>query len=179
MCLAISVRPRGMVQSITQYTNNMAAPIHVVWFSQSQRLWICYNMCLNRLRMCSWQLPSTDWLVHIFSTYRTKYEIIGYNSLCDPTMSLKEKHVLKCKLIQKHQLCFDQLIYLFSTYLTKFDTKMIKWNEITQLIWLWMYQEQFVNLSITYGQLSKVNNAHVLNFVTSSAFNCHFNCKVV
>ncbi len=25
-----------------------------------------------------------------------------------------------------------------------------KWNKITQRIWLWMYQEHFVNLSITF-----------------------------
>ncbi len=44
----------------------------------------------------------------------------GYNSLGDPTRSLKEKHVLKYKLIRKHQL---------PTYRTKFDVKMTKMKQ--------------------------------------------------
>ncbi len=50
----------------------------------------------------------------------------GYNSLGDLTRSLKEKHVLKYKLIRKHQTWHDLSL---SMYRTKFDAKMTKMKQ--------------------------------------------------
>ncbi len=68
---------------------------------------------------------------------------------------------------------FD-LFALFLCIRPNLTRKLPKWNGIKQRIWFWMYQEQLVNLSITFpvniqsgwhGQLSKVN-AYELSFLT-------------
>ncbi len=100
----------------------------------------------------------------------------GYNSPGDPTRQHKvwRKILLQAGLGNEHKTKLN-----YSTYQTKFDTKItkMKWNYTANMIMsvsgivchLILYVP--VNQgwqSICHGQLSKINNACALKFLTSS-----------
>ncbi len=74
----------------------------------------------------------------------------------------------------------NSTIHHITTNLTR---KWPKWNEITQRIWLWVYQEQFVILSVNQGLAINLTWPALKNnqrfelfevFLTSSADQCFF-----
>ncbi len=78
-----------------------------------------------------------------------------YNFLCDPTRQHKSEGKYFYKLIRSKGWQHASWVQTQNSTIQRITTNLMqkrpKWNEITQLIWLWVYQEQFVILSVNQG----------------------------
>ncbi len=79
--------------------------------------------------------------------------IRGYNSLCDPNRHHKRiaSYTFKYKLIRMHVSWMINFFNLSDQIWCENDKNE---NKITWRIWLWMYQEHFVNLSNTFLEIN-------------------------